>query len=62
MNNLRTRIQNAHGRHCAFCRRAGGAPFVITVLEHFGGEPGNGYAHANCFVKAKRRSTQPKEK
>lgn len=58
MKNLRTRILNANaGRHCAFCRRAGGSPFANKILEHFGGEPGNGYAHVNCFTKAKRKAT-----
>lgn len=47
-------------RHCAFCKKPGGSPFAASVLLHYGGEPGNGYAHADCLNKAKRKAAHRK--
>jgi hypothetical protein len=44
-------------RKCAFCGKHKGCfAYVTKVLEEFGGERGNGYAHVGCFHRAKRKA------
>jgi hypothetical protein len=43
-------------RQCAFCGKPMGCfAFAAKVLAHYGGEAGNGYAHPQCFQRAKNK-------
>ena len=46
------------GRKCSLCGADGGTPSSIA-LYHLG-ITGNGYAHADCLIKARKRYLTPK--